>query len=442
MKSIHKRLLANGIVPYWPLSDGWDDEEWCRWDKVVAIIAGLVTSEYAATVVPQVYMMLPLMILIPVFFMNLRYFDWPYGIFWLIYSFILIGIAMLSTLAASERELRGLVFAISCFSPFILLAFTPRPTAKFMKLFCCVALIRVGWVYFNVLKSGEIGPWTLPPFPGFNGAHLNMLWPLLMALSLNESGSSKTMLRLLGVAAMIATFLVFSRAGLYILISTACILLARKNTRLFFVVVFLVVTTVLLAPGWLVERFYDFLAWYRIIDYESENPRSLIWGIAEQVFQNHLFWGVGPGNAKFYLYGAKQYYEAHNLILHVALENGAIAGFLMAVFLIYLVILVVRLVMAGNEGPFIAVALSAFVVQSMAEAYTNQPAQIVMTALTVAYGRSLLRRSRAPDGEICLSVLAGSVQSASDFNKKTSFTSPQSPGEVSWSLASSARPML
>lgn len=416
--SSHDMVRPHGVLS-WEQAQDSGNREFSRGEAFVAIAAGLVTAQYAGMYSEPLNFLLPAAVLGPLMLLSMGHFDWPRGIFWLAYSFLLMGMAMLSTLISAERELRGLIFGLACFQPFMILAFVPRRIEKFMRLYCVVsAALLSALVLYDVWLHGA-GPWKLPDVTNQNGAFLNILWPLVLALSMHETGGRKAAMIVLALATIIASFLLFSRAGLYCLVFAACVLLIRKRFVLFALVSLLITCIVLTAPQWLADWFRELLVYYRVIGFEAENPRPLIWAIAEKVISQHVLWGVGPGNAKFYLYTNRQLYEAHNAVVHVAMEMGVLAGVLVAFLEVYAVVLIVRLLRAGGEGPFIAVALAAYVIRSMVEAYTNSPALTVILTLTIVYGRAVLRKSsKAANAELSNETIMPSYWQQLDTESK------------------------
>jgi hypothetical protein len=334
-------------------------------------------------------MIMPGLLLVLMFGFYSRYFDWENGVPWLIFTGAMIVVAAISSIMSPWDELRSFWFALSCLTPFGFLAFSFKSNEAFMGRYVEItAIFMCGWVVYQTISAGEIGPYKLAIDSAFGRAEMGMLWPALLAASTQRKGLIKMWLLVLVAVTMLSVFLIFSRILLASTLIAFALLLLHRNKILFLIVAAFILAALIFLPD---EVMRDQIAWYRFVDWEVQDSRSEIRWLAWSVIKNHLWWGVGPANGLYFLYGQTRYYGAHNTILTAFLEYGIVGFALIAFFHCYAAFMSVRLWLHGGLGPYYAVAIGSLIACSFVEDWTHKPGQTMLLAVIMVYGRSILQ---------------------------------------------------
>jgi hypothetical protein len=91
---------------------------------LAAIIGAIASSDLIGQFAPVFRMMLPALLIVPMFIFYGGFFDRQYGLPWLMYAGARIILAAISSIASNVDQLRSLVFALCCFVPFAFAGFS------------------------------------------------------------------------------------------------------------------------------------------------------------------------------------------------------------------------------------------------------------------------------------------------------------------------------
>lgn len=354
---------------------------------VIAFIAAVIATGFVSRVSHSLSLTLPSIIL----FYSVPFFALFYrgglDLRWSAFPFAAVFLGIMSSMMTGAW-LRGVVFTLVSFLPFAFLVLSPVSMEGFMRRFTVISLVMIVlWVFANAAVVGEIKPWAIESAAGTSNlfaAQLNMLWPVMAFFAGKYGGWKKSLIWVLITLAVICIVLLFSRSAVTICLIMLAVLVARKSwlitlAALFSAGVFAIVFS---------DVLLDFLRLYRLIDYESSYPRTLIWNTAfEQLDGNWLF-GIGPGNAKEAL-SSIDMYHAHNNIVHVALEMGLLLAFVVALFHIYLAYMAVKMWFSGENGKFLAFSILSYLGYSLVATPLTQPGMTFTLVIVIIFARTM-----------------------------------------------------
>lgn len=315
-------------------------------------------------------------------------------------SFMVISALFLAVLASAlfgpSGGIRAIGFAVFSCVPLFLLAFNPGPAiagvAQTYGTTAVIAMVVWSWLLY-VFLGGEVGPWggwTPAGSGNLYGLQFNLLWPVLIYVSLHQrSVAAAGALRVLAAIAFLFALLTFSRAAIVCAFLIAILLALRggwwKTLAAVAVVAALAGTQV---RAW--------LAFARIIDFEPTLGRFAIWKQSLAVARDNLIFGVSPGGAPEVL-SSLQVYHAHSNFLNLLLESGVAAAALYLIVQIWLAILVFRLFRAGTDLACLGGAIGAWLATSQVSTTITNPELTLTLALVAAFASHELQRRKLPD---------------------------------------------
>jgi hypothetical protein len=260
-----------------------------------------------------------------------------------------------------------------------------------------VAAIGItAWVFgYLALVARGIGRWKLEAPSGSGnlyGAHLNMLWPVLVGLAVQSGrGWTRRLKGGLAAASIACVFLTFSRVAAGTAISLGAILLFRWKPRPFLMSI-VVAAVATLALLW--DPVLRLLEAYRFVGFEPDYPRTTIWTHAIAYARHHWAFGAAPGGGRFVL-AALDMNHAHNDVVNTLLEAGLVPATLVLGLAAYLVSTALRCISRGGSVLYPGCALLSYVAYSSVATAMFLPELTLTMVFLVLMCRSLLHV--APD---------------------------------------------
>jgi O-antigen/teichoic acid export membrane protein len=322
--------------------------------------------------------------------------------------FVLVSALFLAVLASAlfgaSAGIRAIGFAVFSCAPLFLLALNPGPAitglAQTYGTAAVIAMVVWSWLLYAFL-GGTLGPWgSWTPAGSGNlyGLQFNLLWPVLLYISLSEkSAATAGALRALAAIAFLFALLTFSRAAIVCAISIATMLALRGG---WWKTLTAVSVTVALAA----TQVQAWLTFARILEFEPTLGRFAIWKQSLAVAQNNLLFGVSPGGATDAL-SAIQVYHAHSNLFNFLLESGIAAAALYLMLQIWLAILTIRLVRAGVDLACLGGAIGAWLATSQVSTTITNPELTLTLALVAAFAGHELRRIAGLTLQFLLAVM-------------------------------------
>lgn len=382
------------------------------------ILATVATTEIIGPYAPVLRSLLPALLLVPMFIFQSQYFDWDNGVPWLMFTAALIVLSSISALLCRVDEVRSLVLGFATLAPLGFLAFSFRTNEQFMERYLqATTIVVTGLVFYFAAESDTSRP-TLLFEASLGKPELAMIWPALVGFSRKYEGGHKAWLLLLAAATIVAVSLINSRMALIATAVSAAALLWRRRKGLLLLLVGLMLIATILLP----EVAREYVEGHRLEEFEAEVPRSVIRAMAWEILQGNIWWGIGAGNIREFLYADKPLH-AHNTALTAWLEHGIVGGALIAGFLVYLTILAVRLWLHGGLGPYFALPIATWIATSLVEDCFHKPGGTLVLVAVMSYSRLILEDSgegeyetRTPGVQAPLYQIAGAADDYYPFD--------------------------
>lgn len=325
---------------------------------------------------------------------------------WLVLTGLLIFWLILAACFGVYGGMRSLGFAVYMGLPLLGLAMLPGAAiVPFTISYAGVATVSmVLWMTVLLVGGyGELKPWGLwSPSASINtyGVLLNMLWPLLLMRGLhNPSGSMRWSLLWLALSGILAAMATFSRLAIVTAILLGSIILIRR-WPLYGGLGLFGVAGLAWAFG---DELHTLLVNFRLVGWTPQFSRPAIWGLALDVSEGHYWFGQAPGGAKYVL-APLNMYTAHNDVVNLLLEAGAVAAVLGFTLLFCLLCIAFRAVLRGGPGLFAGCSILAYVLSTLVSASMTRPELTLALALGLGvcrWQRPLDNRSRSGQEQPC-----------------------------------------
>jgi hypothetical protein len=270
------------------------------------------------------------------------------------YLSILVASAMMGIvcLCSSEHHLspvNSTIDILLCYSALVgLSAMTPDLGAFCRRLMIFSFMIPAVIVLAETAKNGTIQSWKIGGLgmsPNYMAAHINMGLPLLVAYAAQARGMIRYSLWGVIVCGACAVICVGSRNGIGTLL-LMIILFSLFNNKKTAILTCVIMAAILMHSDEIIQHpvIYQMLTKVRLVGYEAQTSRSVIWGISSQYIQASPWIGIGPGGSEKVL-RVIDINHAHNNVIQIALESG------IPVALLY-VWISIRLLMIPAQGLF------------------------------------------------------------------------------------------
>lgn len=377
---------GNGEVAFFPL---------LMWLPVV--IYGLIASGFVSLISHPLHLFLPGILIFGLFILFPKMVS-SISLPWFSLVTIYFFLSLASATFGEHADARSWFFVVFTVTPLYGLAIIPSTNfvGFLMRYAVTVALAICIWIFsFYLFFAEGLGRWQLESASGsgnLSGAHLNMVWPVIFgwAVCVLKIKWQRRLLLLFVFACIVGVLLSFSRMAFATAIGLGTLFLYLHQRRVF-LVVFLGVVPLAAIYYW--ESIVELLELYRLVNFEADYPRTMIWEHALTYSQNHLLFGASPGGAEFALSDLEMYH-AHNNVVNTLLERGVIAGLLMAVLSIFLVVLGSRCFFAGGLPRYVGCGILSYVAYSTIATPIEHPELTLTLMLLVGASRYLLAQQK------------------------------------------------
>ncbi|MFC1707846.1 O-antigen ligase family protein [Planctomycetota bacterium] len=363
---------------------------------LIAIGLGLTTGGFVSVVSHVAHLFVPSLVILGFLLVRPRIFG-GLDARWMVFGTLLLLSSLVSATFAEELGTRSWGFAVFSTVPVLGFALTPvKRMLGFAEVYFLVAAIAMcAWTAaYYALVAEEFGPWQLSAASGSGnlyGAHLNMLWPMLLGFAM---GSPRVWRRRLlyatAIGCIVSACLSFSRVAVATTAGLGALILFRRRPLRFVVLAALSVWVVLFTC-W--DSMLSLLRLYRLADFEAQYPRGDIWAYAWERAAEVWVLGTGPGGAPRAL-SDMEMYHAHNSILNTLLESGIVPAILMVGLTLYLGVVGVRSILRGGSALCFGCGILSYLAYSVVATPISRPELTLTLVLVVCACRYQLSERR------------------------------------------------
>jgi O-antigen ligase len=314
----------------------------------------------------------------------------------------LIGSLALAVLAlvsseVNTSEFSSTVHVLSCYLALAGLACSSSDLSVFCQRFMmCCNLLLTGWVLYHGYRVDTLEAWQISNPSGAGNlmaAQINMTIPLVLSRFTQSRGLPKLCyLALLGLNATAVVFMM-SRNGIgaMLILFTLYMFFSRKS---FAICVIGVIGVGILYADRLMQlpAIFNLLTRMRVVNFQAQAPRSVIWQISwDHILQNASL-GVGPGEPRKTL-AVLDVYHAHNNIIQVAFETGIPSAVIFVVMVLLLLKLPFQMAFARREHFVHSLPIIAYVTYAWTGSPLALPGATLLLAACVNEARVALDQS-------------------------------------------------
>lgn len=358
-----------------------------------ALIYGIIGAGYSSVASHKLHLFLPVILLLMLPYVRPKLIS-SINLYWFAFTACIFLLFLTSATFGEHGGTRAWGFVVFAFGPLCALAYVPtQRLADFFQRYLTVAALAIcAWIFFfYIFFAKGFGRWQLESAAGSGnlyGAHLNMIWPVLLGWAIYKSKNTwqAGALSVLSVACIVATLLSFSRLAFVMALGLSSIFLFIHQRRSFLLILLSVLPLLFYFYR---EEIFRLLELYRLVNFKADYPRTLIWEQAAEYVGGHWLFGASPGGAEFALSDLEMYH-AHSNIVNAFLEMGVIAGLVVTVLTGYFLTLGIRCFWAGGMARYIGSGILSYVAASMVSTPIQNPELTLTLILLILAARKQL----------------------------------------------------
>ena len=317
------------------------------------------------------------------------------------YLFGAVAMAMLALVSSESNtsEFTSTIHVLSSYAALAALAFSSPDMSKFCRqLMLGNNLMLTAWILYQSRTVESLSAWQISNPAGAGNlmaCQLNMTMPLVLA-GIQES---KGLIRfayagLLGLNCLSVVY-VMSRngTGTMLVILTLYVLFNYKKLAVLFLAC-VPVAVVSLDSVMRLPFVHNLLVRMRLVGYESQAPRSVIWQVSWDHIVRSPMLGVGPGEPRRIL-AVLDINHAHNNLVQVAFETGLPSAAIVLVMFAILAAMPATMLFRRREHFVYTLPIVAYMFFSVTSGPLTFPGATLLLAACVNEARVAMARQVA-----------------------------------------------